>query len=161
MYKPLNVLLVLMLMPCVSLSEQSTSSTGDYAMDLGHVYGAIKATKFYVELCAEYHPSTKDANDLAYAEWRKKYLDFIQEIEKEMVSMIWDESKGNMIEYQENLSNHNKQMEKQKFALEIQTQKETEPSFKQICELFPEYLSSERMNLEYFYSEQVQTIRNK
>ena len=37
--------------------EQSTDSTGDYAMDLGQVYGAAQAVKFMKEICNESFPN--------------------------------------------------------------------------------------------------------
>lgn len=73
--------------------EQSTDSTGDYAMDLGQVYGATQVIKFMKEICNESFPTLVEPNDLAYKKWRTRYLPFLQELEKHWTASAWREAK--------------------------------------------------------------------
>ncbi len=54
---------------------------------------------------------------MAYKKWRKKYLPFIQEIQKHIRYHIWEKSKGNMDIYQERLAEQDDLMDKQKLSI--------------------------------------------
>jgi len=73
---------LLLLQPLVVFGEQSTDSTGDYFMDLGQVYGAIKGVGFMKDICGEAFPDYVTANETAYRTWRARYQPFLQEIER-------------------------------------------------------------------------------
>ncbi len=155
-----RLVLISSLLSVSALAQKATSSTGDFAMDLGHVYAGVKSTKHLEELCTQYFPNTKTANEAAYTEWRKSQLELIQELEKKWTMLAWEASNGKQEDYAEILSNSHKEIAKLKTAMEAQMN-EQQDSFQSLCDAFPEYLKSERMNLEHFYSEQIETIRSK
>jgi hypothetical protein len=128
-------------------------------MDLGQVYGSIRATKMIVEICSKDFPSTAATNQRAYQEWRKQYLPFIQEMERHYSAMLYRESKNDPQEHLANLAKSEKAFDGYRSGLKKQIQSEGQDSYKKICEGYPLYLKSPRMNLEAYYAEQVATVR--
>jgi hypothetical protein len=89
------IVLLLAALPVSSMAEQqSTASTGDYAMDLGQVYGAIEAVKFTKDICDKAFPDYIQANGAAYQRWRARFKPFLQEMEKHYTASMWREAKG-------------------------------------------------------------------
>jgi len=142
-------------------SEQSTSSTGKYNSDLGQVYGAIQATKFMKEICSDKVPKLIEQNETAYQKWRVKYKAFLQEIERHYSRMLWNEAGGNPEKHMQVMNKYDNDLQGYKTGLARLMQNDGDKVFFQTCAIYPVYLTTERMNLEYFYAEQVQTIRRK
>lgn len=152
------LLLVLLIAPYAN-AEQSTDSTGDYFMDFGQVYGATVALQQYRDICAESFRDLRRPNADAYVAWRAKHLKFLQELEKHRTVMAWKEAKGDEKKYVEALSKINASFDKYKDALRDQLKSGGADSFRRVCAQYPQYLQADRGNLEYFYAEQVATMR--
>jgi hypothetical protein len=140
-------------------AEQSTDSSGDYFMDLGQVYGGAQSIKHYRDICADAFPVFHQQNEKAYSAWRSKYLGFLQEIEKHWTAMAWRESKGDAAKYSDALAKMATVFDQYKEALRKQLSGNGSEQFQKACSLYPQYISGDRGNLEYFYAEQVVTIR--
>jgi hypothetical protein len=140
-------------------AEQSTDSSGDYFMDLGQVYGGGQSIKQYRDICADAFPVFHQQNEKAYIAWRSKYLVFLQEIEKHWTAMAWRESKGDAAKYSDFLAKTSGMFDRYKDVLRKQLSSDGSEQFRKTCALYPQYLASARANLEYFYAEQVITVR--
>ena len=140
-------------------AEQSTDSTGQYEMDLGQVYGAIKAVKYMKEICADSFPEFIHQNEGAYQKWRGKYKLFLQEIEKHFSALLWRESGGDPEKHMELLNNYDNALLGYKKGLSTQMHNDGKKVFRGTCKIYPVYLTTDQTNLEYFYTEQVGIIR--
>ena len=152
---------VVLALICVSAcaQQQSTSSSGDYIEDLGQVYGGIRSIKDLGEICTSHFPQEREANTAAYQSWRKKYLAFIQEIERYWTALAWKESGGSEAKYVGTLQAMNASFDKYKDALEQQLVSGGADKFTAECRLYPTYLQTSRTDLEHYYQEQVHTLR--
>ncbi len=139
--------------------DQSVTSSGDYAMDLGQVYGAIRSAKFMGEICSESFPDQRQSNAAAFAQWRKRYLPFMQEMEKHFSAMAWRESGGDPQKHVQFLADAESSFNGYRMALKSQMTSDGPDAFAGQCELYPTYLASDRMDLEHYYAEQVAVIR--
>lgn len=147
------------LLATVALADQSTDSTGDYAMDLGQIYGGVRAVKYMEDICSEAFPATTKTNEVAYKQWRERFLPFLQEVEKHWGAMAWKEAKGDPQRHTEVLTKLEKSFEGYKKGLKSQMASDGQDAFRKQCELYPQYLRTDQTNLEYFYAEQVNTMR--
>ncbi|MBE0576381.1 MAG: hypothetical protein IH613_10870 [Desulfuromonadales bacterium] len=147
------------LLATLALADQSTDSTGDYAMDLGQIYGGVLAVKDMEDICSEAFPATENANEVAYEKWRKRFLPFLQEVEKHLSEMAWREAKGDSQRHTEFLNKMEQSFEGYKNGLRNQMVSDGQNAFRKQCELYPQYLKTDRTNLENFYAEQVNTMR--
>lgn len=150
---------LLMIMSVPANGEQSTSSTGQYNIDLNRVYGAMKGIIYMKEICANSYPIFKNQNEVSYKLWRSKYIDFIQEIEGYFTERTWEQSGNDPQKHMGVLNTYNVAMDEYKKAMKAQMQNSGETNFRKTCEVYPNYLSNNRTDLEYFYAEQVKTIR--
>lgn len=139
--------------------EQATDSTGDYAMDLGQVYGAIQSVKQMKDICSDSFPALTKENEAAYQGWRKHYLSFLQEVDKHWTAFAWREANGNPQKYTEFLNKMTNYSEQYKQGLRKQLSADGTDAFAKQCGVYAKYLTTDRTNLEYFYAEQVATMR--
>lgn len=139
--------------------EQSTDSTGDYAMDLGQVYGTIQSIKYMNEICSQAFPTIAKSNQAAFQSWRKRYLPFLQEVEKHWTTFAWQETNGEPQKHTEFLRKMATQFDQYKEGLRTQLLADGPEAFVKQCNIYPKYLTTERTNIEYFYAEQTATIR--
>jgi len=151
--------LILTLATTSAFGEQSTGSTGNYEMDLGQVYGAIKAVKAMEEICGNAYPEYIKKNEVAYQEWRAKYKPFLQEMERHFTAYAWREAGGDTQRHMEVLRKLDDGFKGYKKGLEAEMRSEGEEAFRNKCQIYPIYLMTDRLNLEHFYAEQVSTIR--
>ena len=139
--------------------EYSTNATNDYATDLGQVYGAIRSVEHMKQICTAAFPTNKKNISAAYQQWRKNYQPFIDEIEKHMTNLIWQESNGNRKKYVVLSSTAEKNFIELRGTLKVKMMSGSVGSFSEQCGFYPSYLVLSRMNLEHYYSEQVAVIR--
>ena len=139
--------------------EQSTESTGNYEMDLGQVYGAINAVKFAKEICAEAYPDYIEKNEVAYQKWRTQYKTFLQEMQQHFLVMTYREAGEDPQRQVEVLRKVDDKLEGMKKGLKDMMRSKGENSFRSMCQTYPVYLTTDSTNIEYFYADQVSTIR--
>lgn len=160
MRKLSSLLLLLVCSNVLAHDEYSTNSSGDYAMDLGQVYGAIRSTRFIGEICSESFADQIQTNAAAFAAWRKRYLPFMQEMEKHFSQMAWREAGGDPQKLMKFLAAADASFDGIRAGLKAQMTADGTDSLAIQCELFPSHLASARMDLEHYYAEQVAVIRN-
>ena len=160
MQKLAVLLLALVCGSVLAQDEHSTSSSGDYAMDLGQVYGAIRSAKFMGEICSDSFPDQIQPNAAAFKQWRARYLPFMQEIEKHFSAMAWRESGGDPQKHVKFLADAEASFDGYRAALKSQMTADGSEAFACQCKLYPAYLATDRMNLEHYYAEQVTVIRS-
>ena len=139
--------------------EQSTDSTGDYAMDLGQVYGAVQSVMQMKDICSESFPELTQENETAYKNWRKHYLPFLQEVDKHWAAFAFREANGDPQKHVDFLNKMTNYFEQYKQGLHKQLSADGPDVFAKKCGMYAKYLTTDRTNLEYFYAEQVATMR--
>jgi hypothetical protein len=159
MQKLVAILLIAAFGSAVAQDHVSTNSSGNYAMDLGQVYGAIRSAQFMGEICTESFPDQVQSNASAFKQWRANYLPFMQEIERHFSTMAWRESGGDPQKHVKVLVDAEKALDRYRLALKSQMTADGQESFLGQCKLYPTYLASDRMNLEHYYAEQVAVVR--
>lgn len=153
------IMLISVCSSVIAQEEQSTTSSGDYAMDLGQVYGAIRSAKFMGEICTDSFPDQAQPNAAAFKEWRMRYQPFIQEIERHFSAMAWRESGEDPERHVQFLADVEKSFGMYRAALKSQLTADGPDPFAGRCSVYPTYLASGRMDLERYYAEQVAVIR--
>jgi hypothetical protein len=141
-------------------AEKSDQSTGQISIDLGTVYGALEGIKHIRDICSDDFPKLRTENENAYTLWRQKYLPFLQEIERHWSAFAETQTNGGepkkLYEFRVAVGD---QMNKIKASQRDHMIRSGHEQFERVCQAYPRYLKTDRANLEYFYSEQVETIR--
>ena len=66
----------------------SAQATGDYAQDLGAVYGGYQRMLAMKETCDRAAPASRAVNDPAFAAWQAQHWALIQELQRRVTAMI-------------------------------------------------------------------------
>lgn len=137
----------------------SSISSGDYATDLGSIYGVIKTYGYTKDICIEQFPDMRKQIDDAYNKWRKKYRPFTQEIKYRLDTMMLNDSNQNHTsvttaqEYMNDIYEELRRKVKSMYA------KDGLKNFRNLCERYPKRLDGEQGDLEKYYPEHMETIR--
>jgi len=143
----------------VTSADSDTHSTGDFAIDLGAVYGAIDSIRMYRDICTEDFPDLADKTRTAYDAWRTRYLPFVQEVDRTFTTAMYIEARRDPETCTKLLSKFATGLAKYKTALRDGFMEQGAASFRATCARFPEYVRTERGDIEHYYSEQVATMR--
>ncbi|MBI2295346.1 MAG: hypothetical protein HYU76_04755 [Betaproteobacteria bacterium] len=143
---------------CAVLAAQESS--GDYATDLGRVYGAYQRMLAMKEACDAAAPAMRAANDRAFAAWQAQHQPLVQELQRRVTAMIRLASKDER-EYTRNLGKYEGTIleERQEYK-EILFGLGSEELRGQ-CERMPEQLKGPQADLSKVYANELQTIRKR
>lgn len=135
-------------------------SSGDYATDLGRVYGAYQRMLAMKEACDTAAPATRAANDRAFAAWQAQHQPLVQELQRRVTAMIRLASKDER-DYTRNLGKYEGTIlqERQEYK-EILFGLGSEELRGQ-CERMPEQLKGPQADLSKVYANELQTIRKR
>lgn len=76
---------------CIALARLAAGAqetAGDYATDLGRVYGAYQRMLALKEACDRAAPETRSANDPAFGAWLVRHSELVQELQRRVTAMI-------------------------------------------------------------------------
>jgi hypothetical protein len=153
-------LVLLIVQPLHAQKISTTPSTGDYATDLGIVYGVMRTTGFTRDICIETYPEMQQAISEAYNVWRERYKPFLQEIAMRMNLLLLEDAKQSGISLAQEMTNYANEMAELKPALRAMYSKDGPASFRAFCERYPNTFLGEGVgNIEKRYPEHVATIR--
>ena len=139
--------------------ERSTSSTGNYENDLGQIYGAIQGVRFMNEICSQAFPELAVSNEMAFQSWRKRYLPFLQEVNRHWAALIERETNGDPSKHKEFSRYEENYLDQLRQSLRAQMSSSGSDLFFETCSGYPRYLTTERRDIEHFFAEQVTTMR--
>jgi hypothetical protein len=86
-------------------------------------------------------------------------LPFIQEVDKHWTAFAWREANGDPQQYTEFRNKAGVYFEQYKRGLRKELSAEGPDAFAKQCGLYAKYMTTERVNIEHFYAEQVATMR--
>lgn len=143
---------------CTVLAAQESS--GDYATDLGRVYGGYQRMLAMKEVCDAAVPETRAANDKAFAAWEAQHRSLVQELQRRVTAMIRLASKDER-DYTRNLGKYEGAIlqERQEYK-EILLGLGSEELRGQ-CGRMPEQLKAPQADLSQVYAAELQTIRKR
>jgi hypothetical protein len=137
----------------------TTASTGDYASDLGTLYGVTKMWGYTRDICVEQFPDMQKRIGDAYDNWREKYKPFLQEIALRFDLLIIEDAKGSKTSLARNLEYYQGEIAALKSTLKNMYSKDGPERFREFCEKYPSKINSAMGNIEEHYPEHVETIR--
>lgn len=135
----------------------AAQATGDYAQDLARVYGAHQRVLAVREACDESFPDLRAATDKAYADWKKRNLSLLQDLERRVTMMIRQASKDQQ-EYSRNLGKYEGQILQQRLDFKNIVLALDKAEFEQQCRQFPAYLKGPEADFGKKYAEELQTL---
>lgn len=133
-------------------ADKSVSTSGDYAKALTKIRVQINTPRVIMDVCEQSYPEFSTKNMEAFIAWRTKYYDFHQEMLKHMSKNIIEEE----LIYRDKIY-----IDYFKESVRNSLRSNKHHEFKEICQHYPEYLKSERTDIEHYYAEQVQIIRHE
>jgi len=142
-------------------SEPPVVASGDYRTDLGQIYAATMEARLTNDICAEVFPNLADANDTAYGEWRRKNRRILREIQRDHAALLWQQAGQDPRQHIVVLGQTDDFVVQQKKALRERLAGDGREALRAQCTLYPVFLTTEIMNLEVYYAEQLKTVRQR
>lgn len=138
----------------------AAESSGDYAIDLGRVYGAYQRLLAMKEACDTVVPNTRPANGKAFAAWQTQHRALVQDLERRVTAMIRLASKDEQ-EYVRNVGKYQGAI-----LLERQEYRDTLISLgpgelREQCQRMPDRLNGPEADLSKVYASELATIHKR
>lgn len=140
--------------------EAAAQATGDYATDLGRVYGAYQRLLATKEACDTAAPGTRPANEKAYAAWRTRHGALIGDLQRRVVALIRLASKDEK-DYAKNIGKYEGSIlqERQEYRDTLLSLGAGE--LEQQCRRWPVFLASPEADFGKAYAAEFETIRKR
>jgi hypothetical protein len=134
--------------------------SGDYAADLGRVYGAYQRVLAMKEACDTAVPGTRTANGKAFSAWQSQHRTLVQDLERRVAAMIRLASRDDQ-EYVRNVGKYQGAI-----LLERQEYRDTliglgAGELREQCERMPDRLQGPEADLGKVYASELETIRKR
>jgi hypothetical protein len=138
----------------------AADSSGDYATDLGRVYGAYQRMLAMKEACDTVVPGTRSANGKAFAAWQSQHRALVHDLERRVTAMIRLASKDEQ-EYVRNVGKYQGAI-----LLERQEYRDTliglgAGELREQCQRMPDKLQGQEADLGKVYASELETIRKR
>jgi flagellar biosynthesis/type III secretory pathway protein FliH len=138
----------------------AAEASGDYAQDLASVYWGYQRMLAMKEACDTAAPSSRPANDKAFAAWEKQHRAVIQELRRHVTAMIRRASQDEK-EYARNLGKYEGAIlaERQDYKESLLGPGTNE--LREQCQRMPETLKSADADMEKVYASELEVIRKR
>lgn len=138
----------------------ASEATGDYATDLGRVYGGYQRMLAMKEACDTAVPSVRGANEKAFTAWQARHRALIQDLQRRVTAMIRLASKDQQ-EYTRNLGKYEGEIlqERQDYKDILLALGPNE--LREQCERMPEMLKGPGADLGKVYAAELETLRKR
>ncbi len=141
-------------------AQSMAQATGDYASDLGTLYGERYSLQAQKDVCISVQPKTRAALQKAYDDWRDRHEDLLEDLDNRFAAMIKQASKDQK-EYSRNFGKYEgavmRQRQEEKDAFLALPRDEL---LKQ-CRELPAYLRSPKSNIPTKYPDEFRTVYGK
>ena len=148
------------LMLAGAISAPAAQVAGDYATDLGTLYGERYSLQVQKDVCIGLQPRTRAELQKAYNEWMERHEDLIEDLDARFRAMVKQASRDQK-EYSRNFGKYQgavmRQREEQKEALLALPKDE----LLQQCKELPGYLRSQKSNIPVKYPDEFRTVYGK
>jgi hypothetical protein len=149
--------LVLVAFACQSVKAETTAS--QYSRDVIAVYMATEDLADIVTLCADTFPNTLSTNKAAYQNWRFQHLPFLHGMEQSYATLTRDMAGQDTPRQLEVIRQVDQQLNITKEKSRKQLKSLDEDRFRGICNGYPLYLTTERVNFEQKYAKEINSIK--
>ena len=138
----------------------AAEATGDYATDLGRVYGGYQRMLAMKEACDTAVPSARGANEKAFTAWQARHHALIQDLQRRVTAMIRLASNDQQ-EYVRNLGKYEGEIlqERQEYR-EILLALGPD-DLREQCQRVPAMLKGPGADLGKVYAAELATIRKR
>jgi len=142
----------------VAAQVAAQQASGDYATDLGYVYGGYQRIIALKEACDEAVPATRAANERAFSEWQTRHGELLADLKRRVTAMIRRASSDEK-DYARNLGKYegaillNREEQKMAFLLGGSEALGTH------CRGVPELLKGPEGALSTVFADELETIR--
>jgi hypothetical protein len=138
----------------------ASEATGDYATDLGRVYGGYQRMLAMKEACDAAVPSARTANEKAFTAWQARHRALIQDLQRRVTAMIRLASKDQQ-EYARNLGKYEGEIfqERQEYKDILLALGPDE--LREQCQRVPEMLKGSGADLGKVYAAELETVRKR
>jgi len=149
---------------CLALAGASPPSvaqaTGNYAADLGTLYGERYSLQVQKDVCIGVQPKTRRELQKAYDDWMERHEDLVEDLDARFRAMIKQASRDQQ-EYSRNFGKYQGAVMSQR-----QEQKEVllalpKDELLRQCKELPGYLRSPKSNITAKYPDEVKTVYGK
>jgi hypothetical protein len=153
-----NRILIASLALTCGTAAVAAESAGNYAADLGRVYGAYQRMLAMKEACDTAVPGTRSANGKAFAAWQDRHRMLVQDLERRVTVMIRLASKDaqeyvrNVGKYQGSILLERQEYRDMLIGLGVGELREQ-------CERMPDRLMGPEADLGKVYAVELETIR--
>lgn len=138
----------------------AAETTGDYATDLGRVYGGYQRIVAMKEACDTAIPAARAVSDKAFAAWEAQHRALIQDLQRRVSAMVRAASKDRE-DYVRNIGKYEGAI-----LLERKEYRDTliglgTDELREQCQRMPEMLKGPGADLAKIYSAELETIRKR
>ena len=138
----------------------AAEATGNYATDLGRVYGGYQRILAMKEACDVAVPAARAANEQAFAGWQAQHRALVEDLQRRVTAMIRSAS-TNKNDYVRNVGKYEGAI-----LLERKEYRDTllglgAGELREQCRRMPEMLQGPGADLAKVYSAELETIRKR
>lgn len=141
-------------------SAAAAGASGDYAQDLGTVYGGYQRLVALKEACDAAVPATRSRNASAYDAWRQKRRALIDELRDRVTAMIRLASADER-EFARNLGRYEGAILREREAYRSTLLALDAADLRAQCEGLPQVLEGAGGDLEAIYAAELEVIRRR
>ena len=138
----------------------ASEATGDYATDLGRVYGGYQRMLAMKEACDTAVPSARTANEKAFTAWQSRHRALIQDLQRRVTAMIRRASKDQQ-EYTRNLGKYEGEILQERQEYKDLLLALGPDDLSEQCQRVPEMLKGPGADLGKVYAAEWATIRKR
>ena len=138
----------------------AAEATGDYATDLGRIYGGYQRMLAMREACDTAIPAARAANEKAFAAWQAQHRVLIQDLQRRVTAMIRLASKDQQ-EYARNLGKYEGEILQERQEYKDILLALGPDDLREQCQRVPEMLKGPGADLGKVYAAELATIRKR
>jgi hypothetical protein len=144
----------------LSTAAAASEATGDYATDLGRVYGGYQRMLAMKEACEAAAPSHRAANEKAFAAWQARHQALIQDLQRRVTTLIRLASKDQQ-EYVRNLGRYEGEILQERQGYKEVLLGLGASELREQCQRVPEMLKGPGADLQQAYAAELEVIRKR
>jgi hypothetical protein len=155
-----TLLLALVILTAAARAALAAQAQDTYAADLGRVYGGYQRMLAMKEACDTAAPSTRAANDPAFAAWQAQHRALIQDLQRRVKAMVLaasadkDDYVRNVGQYEGAILLERKEYRDTLLALGAEELRDQ-------CQRMPETLKGPGADMSQVYAAELATIRRR
>ncbi|MDO8263385.1 MAG: hypothetical protein Q7T21_09170 [Gallionella sp.] len=155
------LIFLFLIFPGTAIANCAASPQDQYFCDFQILVEEIRAVGWIEEVCSEKYPHTKIGNQNAVKSWRARYSNFISEIESQFqtIEKYWKTAPESPPQNARTVKQIEDHLQEARLRLQQKVNSEDPVIFHKICEVYPKFLETPKMDLENARYQFVTTVR--